>query len=157
MIKLSEAFKSWLVSCIGLRLRLALGLFHVFDSKKSDSPQAVSLFFYGRGVGTLECAPDGASIAYSSNAVSECDLGEFGAEKVFPLTGDKAYSSVIGQELTTVSLVVSVLEESVAGVSLRFNNSQCLIFINLGDELYVYEEIPAEIVKCQRLILINIS
>lgn len=157
MIKVSEAFKSWLVGCIGLRLRLALGLFHVFDSKKSDSPQAVSLFFDGQEVGTLGCASDGASIAYSSDAVSECDLGEFGAEKIFPLRGNKVFSSVIGQELSTVSLVVSILEDSVAGVSLRFNNAQCLIFINLGDDLYVYDEIPAEIFKCQRLMLMSLS
>ena len=63
MITVSEAFKSWLVSCIGLRLLLALGLFHVFESEKNGAPQAVSLFFDGQGEGTLMCAPDGASIA----------------------------------------------------------------------------------------------
>ncbi|MFJ2285199.1 hypothetical protein ACIOUF_02330 [Pseudomonas iridis] len=100
MITVSEAFKSWLISCIGLRLRLALGLFHVFESEKNNSPQAVSLFFDGQGVGTLECAPDGASIAYSSDAVFECDL---------------------------------------------------------GDDLFVYKEIPAEIVRCQGLMFVRLS
>lgn len=34
MIVVSEAFKSWLIGCIGLRLLLVWGLFHVFESKK---------------------------------------------------------------------------------------------------------------------------
>ncbi|MCM2380159.1 hypothetical protein [Pseudomonas marginalis] len=157
MITVSEAFKSWLVSCIGLRLRLALGLFHVFESEKNNSPQAVSLFFDGQGGGTLECAPDGASIAYSSDAVSECDLGEFGAEKIFSLMADETFSSAIGEELTSVSLVLSSIEDSVAGVSLRFGNSQFLSFINLGDDLFVYKEMPAEIVRCQGLMFVRLS
>ncbi|WP_443192378.1 hypothetical protein [Pseudomonas indica] len=157
MITVSEAFKSWLVSCIGLRLLLALGLFHVFESEKNGAPQAVSLFFDGQGEGTLMCAPDGASIAYSPDVVSECDLGEFGAEKIFSLVNDEVFSSVIGESLISVLLIVSSVEDSVSGVSLRFGNSQSLSFINLGDELFVYKEIPPEVVKCEGLRFMSLS
>ncbi|MCW8024568.1 MULTISPECIES: hypothetical protein [Pseudomonas aeruginosa group] len=158
MINVSEDFKNWLVSCIGLRLLLALGLFHVFELKKNGAPQAVSLFFDGReGSGTLMCAPDGASIAYSSDAVSECDLGEFGTEKIFSLVNDESFSSVIGEELILVSLIISSVEGSVAGVSLQFGNFQSLILINLGDELFIYKEIPPEIVKCEGLEFVRLS
>lgn len=157
MIAASEAFKSWLVGCIGLRLLLALGLYHVFESKKNGTPQAVSLLFDGEGCGTLKCAPDGASIAYSSEAVSECDLGEFGAENVFSLVNDEVFSSVIGEELISASFIVSSAEEAVAGVFLRFGNSESLSFVNLGDDLFVYKEIPPEIVKCEGLEFVRIS
>jgi hypothetical protein len=157
MIAASEAFKSWLVGCIGLRLLRALGLFHVFESKKNGTPQAVSLFFDGEGCGTFKCAPDGASIAYSSEAVSECDLGEFGVEKIFSLVNDEVFSPVIGEKLISASLVVSSVEETVAGVLLRFGNSESLSFINLGDDLFVYKEIPPEIVKCEGLGFVRLS
>lgn len=157
MIAASQAFQSWLVGCIGLRLLLALGLFHVFESKKNGTPQAVSLLFDGEGFGTFKCAPDGASIAYSSETVSECDLGEFGAEKVFSLANDEVFSSVIGEELISASLVVSSAEETVAGVFLRFGNSESLSFVNLGDDLFVYKEIPPAIIKCEGLEFVRLS
>ena len=157
MIAASEAFKSWLIGCIGLRLILALGLFHVFESKKNGAPQAVSLLFDGEGCGTLKCASDGASIAYSSEAVSECNLGEYGAEKIFSLVDDEIFSSVIGAELISASLVMSTAEEAVAGVFLRFGNSESLSFVNLGDDLFVYKEIPPEIVKCEGLEFVRLS
>ncbi|WP_319176884.1 hypothetical protein [Pseudomonas aeruginosa] len=157
MIVVSEAFKSWLIGCIGLRLLLVWGLFHVFESKKNGNPQAVALLFDGKDFGTLKCAPDGSSIAYSSDVVAECDLGEFGAEKIFPLESDEAFSSVVGEELNSVSLILSSVEDSVAGVLLRFGNSKCLSFINLGDELFVYKEIPSEIIKCEGLEFLKLS
>ncbi|MCO2679942.1 hypothetical protein FA310_33920 [Pseudomonas aeruginosa] len=64
MIVVSEAFKSWLIGCIGLRLLLVWGLFHVFESKKNGNPQAVALLFDGKDFGTLKCAPDGLSLIH---------------------------------------------------------------------------------------------
>lgn len=151
MIVVPEAFKSWLIGCVGRRLLLAWGVFHVFESKKDGNPQAVSLLFDGEILRTLKCSPDGSSIAYSSDILAECDLGEFGAEKVFPLENDEFFASILGKEVTSASLVLSSVEDSVAGVLLQFSNSEFLILINLGDELFVYKEIPAEIVKCEGL------
>jgi len=157
MIAVSEALKCWLINCVGLRLLLALGLFHVFESKKNGTPQAVSLLFDGAGFGTLKCAPDGSSISHSADAVTECDLGEFGAEKIFSLVDDEVFSSIIGEELTSVSLVVSSVEESVVGIFLRFENSESLSLVNLGDDLFIYKEIPSEIVRCEGLEFMRLS
>jgi hypothetical protein len=157
MIAVSEAFKSWLISCIGLRLFLAFGLFHVFEMKKNGNPQAVTLLFNEKNFGTLTCAPDGSSIAYSSNAVAECDLGEFGVEKIFSLVNDEVFLPVVGEKLISVSLILSSVEDSVVGVLLRFGNLESLSFINLGDELFIYKEIPSEIVKCEGLEFLALS
>ncbi|MGV8597537.1 hypothetical protein ACV35V_34855, partial [Pseudomonas aeruginosa] len=77
--------------------------------------------------------------------------------KIFPLESDEAFSSVVGEELNSVSLILSSVEDSVAGVLLRFGNSECLSFINLGDELFVYKEIPSEIIKCEGLEFLKLS
>jgi len=59
--------------------------------------------------------------------------------------------------LISVSLVLSAVEDSVAGVLLKFSNSGYLSFINLGDELFVYKEMPGEIVKCEGLEFLKLS
>ena len=43
------------------------------------------------------------------------------------------------------------------GVALSFDNGFCLSILNLGDELFIYDEIPEEIVISEGLSLISVS
>lgn len=152
-----ESLKLWLVDCIGHQLVHALGAFHVFETKKNGQPLAVSFLFLGAEMGTIKCAPDGASIAYSSDEVAECDLGEYGEEKVFLLADDACFSTVMGKKLTSFALISSSVEKTLVGAQLHFKNSLSVSIVNLGDELIVYNNIPLEIISCQGLDFIDFS
>lgn len=57
----------------------------------------------------------------------------------------------------SASLVQSLAEDVVIGVALSFDNGFCLCILNLGDELFVCDKIPEEIMISEGGSLTSVS
>lgn len=147
----------WLLTVLGKKLLSVNALFHVFSFERDSAPQEVGLLFENSEIGKLYGGPDGASICFSLNPISNCDLGEYGRRDIFNISSELYFSDVVGRRLVSASLVQSLAEDVVIGVALSFDNGFCLSILNLGDELFVYDEIPEEIVISEGVSLISVS
>ncbi|MDE3739083.1 hypothetical protein PSH28_20980 [Pseudomonas resinovorans] len=156
-MRLPELMISWLLTVLGKKLLSVSALFHVFASERDSFPQEVGLLFEGSEVGKLYGGRDGASLSFSLSPIVGCDLGEYGKQDIFCVSGEPCYSSVVGRKLASASLVQSSVEEAVVGVVLSFDSGPCLSILNLGDELFVYNKIPEKIVISEGLSLISVS
>ncbi|MCH5548606.1 hypothetical protein ACQJ22_27330 [Pseudomonas fragariae (ex Marin et al. 2024)] len=148
---------AWLLTALGKTLISVNALFHVFSSERDSAPQEVGLLFENSEIGRIYGGPDGASICFSFNSISSCDLGEYGRQDVFCVSGEPYFSDVVGRRLVSASLVQSLAEDAVVGVVLSFDNGFCLSILNLGDELFVYDDIPEEIVISEGVRLVSVS
>ena len=148
---------AWLLTVLGKKLLSVNALFHIFDSERDSAPQEVGLLFENSEIGKLYGGSDGASICFSLNPISSCDLGEYGRQDIFCISGELYFSDVVGRRLVSASLVQSLAEDVVIGVALSFDNGFCLSILNLGDELFVYDEIPEEIVISEGVSLTSVS
>lgn len=146
----------WLLAVLGKKLLSANALFHVFSSERDSAPQEIGLLFENSEIGKVYGGPDGASICFSLNPISNCDLGEYGRQEIFCISGELYFSDVVGRDLVSASLVQSLAENVVIGVVLSFDDDFCLSILNLGDELFIYDEIPEEIVISEGVSLTSV-
>ncbi|UMZ12297.1 hypothetical protein I9018_00890 [Pseudomonas sp. MPFS] len=152
-----ELMVSWLLTVIGKKLLSVSALFHIFASERDSFPQEIGLFFEYSEVGKLYGGRDGASLSFSLSQIVGCDLGEYGKQDILCVSDEPCYFSVVGRKLASASLVQSSVEEAVIGVVLSFDSGTCLSILNLGDELFVYDEVPEEIVISEAVSLIPVS
>lgn len=148
---------TWLLTVFGKKLLSVNALFHVFSFERDSAPQEVGLLFENSQMGKLYGGSDGTSLYFSLNPISSCDLGEYGRLDIFCISGDIHFSDVVGSRLISASLVQTSAEDVVIGVVLSFDNGFCLCILNLGDELFVYDEIPEEIMTGEGVRLNSVS
>lgn len=156
-MELPELMISWLLTVLGKNLLSVNALFHIFASERDSFPQEVGLQFDDAELGRLYGGSDGASLCFSLSPIVGCDLGEYGRQDAFCVSDEPRFSSVVGRELASASLVESSAEEAVIGIALSFDNGARLSILNLGDEIFIYDEIPEEIVISEGLGFISVS
>lgn len=150
-MKRPEFMISWLPTVFGKKLLSVNALFHIFASERDFFPQEIGLQFDDAELGKLYGGSDGASLCFSFHPIVGCDLGEYGRQDVFCVSDELCFSNVVGRRLASASLVQSSAEEAVIGITLSFDNGARLSILNLGDELFVYDEIPEEIMISEGL------
>ena len=94
---------------------------------------------------------------FSLDPIVGCDLVKYGRQDVFCVSGEPYFLNVVEEKLLSASLVQSSVAEAVIGVALSFDGGSCLSVLNLGDELFVYDEIPVEIMRSEGLDLISVN
>lgn len=148
---------AWLLTLLGKKLLSVNALFHVFCDQRDSAPQEIELIFENSKPGKLYGGPDGASLCFSLSPISSCDLGEYGRQDIFCVSAELYFSDVVGSRLVSASLVQSLAEDTAAGVNLTFHNGFCLSILNLGDDIFIYKNIPEEIAISEGLSLIPVS
>lgn len=156
-MKFTGPMNAWLLTVLGKKLLSVDALFHVFLFERDSAPQEVGLIFENSEFGKIYGDPDGASTCFSLSPIRGCDLGEYGRQQVFRISGELYFSDVVGNKLVSASLVWSSRENVVIGVALSFDNGFCLSILNFGDELFVYDEIPEEIMISEGVRLASVS
>lgn len=152
-----DLMTAWLLAVLGKKLLSVNAIFHVFASRRDPFPQEVSFQFYGSEAGKFYGGGDGSSLLFSLGPIVGCDLGEYGRQDVFCVSGEPYFLNVVEKKLLSASLVQSSVAEAVIGVALSFDGDSCLSVLNLGDELFVYDEIPVEIIRSEGLDLISVN
>ncbi len=152
-----DLMTAWLLAVLGKKLLSVNAIFHVFASRRDPFPQEVSFQFYGSEAGKLYGGGDGSSLLFSLDPVVGCDLGKYGRQDVFCVSDEPYFLNVVEKKLVSASLVQSSVAEAVIGVALSFDDGSCLSVLNLGDELFVYDEIPDEIMRSEGVDLISVN
>ncbi len=149
---MEDKFLKWLRDSIGQKLISVLALIYVHEGVKDfDNPQELSLKFSSTGYGKFKCSYDGASIDWQEGELHGIDMDEFGSEVVEDLSGFKLWQRVLDKVLVDAELLYSSIEDTFIGVKLSFNGDNYVSVINLGDELFVYQDIPEEVMNDQRI------
>jgi hypothetical protein len=138
---------NWLQSAIGKKLLRAKALMYVSLDETYIKPSEISLSFEELLEGKFFCASDGSSIAFSFEQLKPVSLGEYGKTNVYDLISDEKFSAVLGQEMQNVQMVRSKFERTICGIQFSFHSGSCLSVLNLGDDLYMFNEIPNDLMR----------
>lgn len=146
---------SLLREVVGYRLLSVIALLHTFEGEKDfSSPQELLLVFENNSQVRLRCDQDGESIIVDNEAPTESNLEEYGQNILYNYSNDNEIEFGIGKKVKQIELIVS--DNIVFGVSIFYDTACSLTLLNLGDELYVYDEFPKYIVeeeKARRLLV----
>jgi hypothetical protein len=152
----SAPFISWLLSAYDRELLSVKALFHVFDSVRCSSPQEIELVFEG-AFGRIYGDKDGATLCFSPVESVECDLGEYGSQRIFSISDGPVFSKVVGRTLRSASLIQSLRDKTMVGVEMDFDEGAKVFIMNLGDEIFVFDVIPEKIIEEEQLVFYPVS
>ncbi|MFI7962133.1 hypothetical protein ACFMJB_24560, partial [Acinetobacter baumannii] len=82
----------------------------------------------------------GLKINIDNPVLEEVDMGEYGFLKVINISNKKEFNEIVGIRLGNIKNII--FEENNVGFELEFFNKRSKVFINLGDELYLFDSIP---------------
>jgi hypothetical protein len=151
-----ELITSWLLPALGRNLLSANALFHVFASKKGMA-QEISLLFEDYEPGKFYGCSDGESLCFSLAPLVECDLGEYGQMTIGCVSDEACFSNVVGKKLASASFVRNSMNRITLGVVLSFDMGFSLSILHLGDEIFVYNDIPLELIVSEKLNFILVA
>ena len=145
-------FENWLARIVGKELEAVSASIFSFDGDKNyEHPQLLDLQFRACGHGILGCGPDGSSIHWQNDLLVDIDLGENGEERVEDVSKSEIWQDAIHSVLRKVEIVCSDVDKSDIGIRFSFEGAVCKSIFNLGDDLYVFNKIPIEILEEERL------
>jgi hypothetical protein len=155
-MQIEKSFKLWLSSLKGKKFISATGLFHIFNNQIDKSAQEIGLIFEDAKFGKLFCGSDGETLCYSSKNIASCDMEEYGRQEIISMSDDIILRNVIGKKLSSVDFIYSCFSDKVMGILFLFNDNSFSI-MNLGDELFVYKNIPKHIFLEENLKVVSIE
>lgn len=130
----------------GKLLKDVFGLVYVeyniyVEDLDENNIQKVLLNFEGRKI-LIECDEVGVGLKINIDnpMLEEVDMGEYGFLKVINISNKKEFNETIGIRLCNIKNII--FEENNVGFELEFFNKRSKVFINLGDELYLFDGIP---------------
>ena len=156
-MKLPELLPRWLQSAVGRKLLTVKGSFHVFNSERNQFGDEFEFFFEEGQHGKIFGNSDGASLRFSFDPADEFDMQEYGAAVVFCVSNDPCFVDVVGRQLVSAFAVVLSIEDVAIGVQLQFSENKKLSILNLGDELFVFNEVPEDLINEEKLIFIPVA
>lgn len=94
---------------------------------------------------TLKCANDGQSIAVSGKRPLEVNMDELGCNKLINVPINSALNKIEGSRITDMQKIYSGYSNSTLGIKIITDNVTSNV-LNLGDELFIFSEVPQDIV-----------
>ncbi|WP_125557873.1 hypothetical protein [Pseudoalteromonas rubra] len=131
---------------LGFRLLSVFALVHTFDGEMDcTSPQELLFLFEGEFQFRVMCHQDGESIHVDSQPLVEVDMGAHGRNILCNCYDDKSFAHGVGKPVENIELIVS--DKIIFGMLLLFSGGGSIVILNLGDDLYVYDELPGDIIE----------
>lgn len=84
-------------------------------------------------------------------------MNEYGHQTLEDISGSSVWGKAKDQILINAEFIKSSFEGASVGVKLSFENNIYISIVNLGDELFVFEQIPKEVVHDQGLYFIPVK
>lgn len=78
-------------------------------------------------------------------------MQEYGSVKIFCVSKRDCFTDVIGQNLLSINAVVTQEDRKVIGIQMLFSENTKLSILNLGDELFVFNNIPEKLISEENL------
>lgn len=158
MMLFGEGYQELLRNVIGQKLQNVNGLIYVYDIPDLGAPQQLQLVFSNENKSVVfRCGLDGASLELTDSPMQENDLGEYGKEVIMDLSNSCSFQKVIGKTLLRFNVIYSEIEQKVIGAKLVFDEGLTLIIINIGDEIKVFDFLPMEYERDEKINYIDVS
>jgi hypothetical protein len=139
----------------GSKVTSILLLLHkIEDEVDFEHPVEVCLKFDNEELLTIQCARNGQSIDITSEHPKEIKMEELGDYVIAELPTDSNLNNLVGSRLVKISEVYSEYCKSVIGLFFETSRSKSSI-LNLGDELFIFSDIPPEVISEEKLIIRN--
>ena len=140
--------RRWLIGCLGRKLDAVNALIYTHkDEKDVLNPIALALHFSSLVPGQVRGCGDGESIEWLDSELVPLDLGEYGHATVENVSDSPVWSSVIGCNLVDLYFLESAVSSCIVGWQFVFDSGAAISIVNWGDELFVFDTIPNEILK----------
>lgn len=137
----------------GNKLKSVYGLVYSYNESDSlDDVQEILMEFEG-----LPClmkvsgGGDGASIVLTTSPLREVNMEEYGMLVIKRISSNTLFANAIDRKVVSFHCIYSGVEKVTAGVGFEFDNAMKFSIMNLGDQLFVFNEIPTDICKSERL------
>lgn len=154
---MNKGLLEWLLSSLGKRLVSVFALVHVYNNEKDfHTFQEISISFLSNDNGKLFCGGNGSSIEWSNSDMQENDLGEYGKNVIQDISKMNPWNTCLNEILKDVKMLYSSVEKSEIGILLEFSNDSHVSVINLGDDIYVFDSIPDNIMESQKITLLSL-
>ena len=142
----------WLQGVVGKGLTSVRASIHVYEGVGDyDNPQELEIQFSSGGRRKFRCSNDGVSIDSDPTELVDCDMAEYGKQVIEDLSDSPIWKDVISRALVGAVLIRSSVASSVVGVQFRFEGGLAVSVLNLGDELYIFQEIPSQLISDQEI------
>lgn len=139
----------------GSKVTSILLLLHkIEDEVDFEHPVEVCLKFDNEELLTIQCARNGQSIDITSEHPKEIQMEELGDYVIAELPTDSNLNNLVGSRLVKISEVYSEYCKSVIGLFFETSRSKSSI-LNLGDELFIFSDIPSGVISEEKLIIRN--
>ncbi|CAG0943212.1 hypothetical protein BROC_02170 [Candidatus Brocadiaceae bacterium] len=143
--------KDLLLNLINYKLTCVISLTYVDMNESQDmQPQELLLVFESGKKLRISCSSDGESIACDEQDLKEVNLGEYGKLILMDISSTYFWKNKIGNKLLNISLVLS--SGYYFGLLFNFDKNNSIVLINLGDELFIYENLPESLVQEESII-----
>ncbi|MDT8849485.1 hypothetical protein RN053_03225 [Pantoea dispersa] len=157
MMLFGEGYQELLRNLVGQKLQNVNGLIYVNDIPDLGAPQQLQLFFDENQSLVFRCGLDGASLELTDSPMQENDLGEYGKEVIMDLSNSCSFQKVIGKTLLRFNVIYSEIEQKVIGAKLFFDEGLTLIIINVGDEIKIFDSLPMEYERDEKINYFDVS
>ncbi|MDM2736340.1 hypothetical protein OGY35_13285 [Citrobacter sp. Ct235] len=158
MMLFGKGYQELSRNVVGQKLQNVNGLIYVYDVPDLGAPQQLQLVFFSENQSVVfRCGLDGASLELTDSPMQENDLGEYGKEVIMDLSNSCLFQKVIGKTLLRFNVIYSEIEQKVIGAKLVFDEGLTLIIINLGDEIKVFDSLPMEYERDEKINYIDVS
>lgn len=131
-------------------------LVHEFNGETNwKNPFAVCITFSNGECVTVKTASDYESVGLSRGceALQEQDIGEYGYARILDANHLSPWDKIVGSGLIKLENLIS--DSWVIGVNLTFENGTVYL-MNLGDDLYVFDQEPSKIIADENIKRTNI-
>lgn len=105
--------------------------------------------------GKIFCSRDGEALSYSSQDIVPCDMQEYGRQEIISMSNDFPLKDAICKRLLSVNLVYSCFSDKIIDAMFLFEHDVYFYILNLGDELFIYKNIPEHIILKENLKFIS--
>lgn len=147
-----ENKKNWFANYYGKKLIDVKASIFVFEGVKYKiHPLDLILYFESEKPISLSTDVTKEEICLSKDTNYEVDMSEYGSCVLASFSHQDLWKKLIGKKLYDIQIVISGYNHNELGLSLIFENNLQVSIMAGGDEMYIYEEIPDDWIRTEKL------
>lgn len=152
--RLDESTKKIGKCIVGKKLKEVNALVYFLNEEDTYHPQELQFVFFAKNL-TIKFSTDsdGSSLILSNGGLLERDFGENGKEIVKNFSSDFRFEKIINKEILNFNPIYSKKEKSIIGFYFLFEKESKIYILNLGDDIFIFDNTPDFLLKEEAILL----